>query len=117
MRESIKIEIYSRPGCHLCDDAKAAIEPFTRRYSIDLIVTDVDSDDALRQAYGSEIPVVMITKSEEENIMVRDWNRRADKEKLLAQFQSWKFDWLDVPSMINNKHSARRAKFHKPILP
>jgi 2-polyprenyl-6-methoxyphenol hydroxylase-like FAD-dependent oxidoreductase len=40
--------------------------------------------------------------SEDENIMVRDWNRRADKEKLLKQFQAWKFPWLDVPSLINN---------------
>lgn len=40
--------------------------------------------------------------AEEENIMVRDWNRRADKEKLLKQFQSWEFPWLDVPSLINN---------------
>ncbi len=39
---------------------------------------------------------------EDENIMVRDWNRRADKEKLLKQFQSWEFPWLDVPSLINN---------------
>jgi 5-methylphenazine-1-carboxylate 1-monooxygenase len=40
--------------------------------------------------------------SEEENIMVRDWNRRADKEKLLAQFQAWEFPWLDVPALIDN---------------
>lgn len=39
---------------------------------------------------------------EEDNIMVRDWNRRADKEKLLSQFQSWQFSWLDVPSLIKN---------------
>jgi len=64
MPESIRIEIYSRPGCHLCDDAKAVIEPFARRYSIDLIVTDVDTDEELRQAYGSEIPVVMINGKE-----------------------------------------------------
>ena len=64
MPESIRIEIYSRPGCHLCDDAKTAIEPLTCRYPIDLVVTDVDSDDALRQAYGSEIPVVMIDGKE-----------------------------------------------------
>ena len=64
MPPSIQIEIYSRPGCHLCDDAKAAIEPFTKRYRINLIVTDVDSDDALRQAYGSDIPVVMINGKE-----------------------------------------------------
>jgi 2-polyprenyl-6-methoxyphenol hydroxylase-like FAD-dependent oxidoreductase len=39
---------------------------------------------------------------QEANIMVRDWNRRADKEKLLSQFHSWQFPWLDVPSLINN---------------
>lgn len=60
MPESIRIEIYSRPGCHLCDDAKGVIEPFSRRYPIQITVTDVDSDPALRAAYGTEIPVVMI---------------------------------------------------------
>ncbi|HEY4323987.1 MAG TPA: flavin-dependent oxidoreductase [Mucilaginibacter sp.] len=30
----------------------------------------------------------------------RDWNRRADKQQLLAEFESWEFDWLDVPEMI-----------------
>ncbi len=43
--------------------------------------------------------------SEEENIMVRDWNRRGDKEKLLKQFQNWEFDWLDVPSLIQNSEA------------
>jgi len=48
----------------LCDDAKHVIEPFVRPYSINLTVTDVDSDAALRQAYGWEIPVVMINGEE-----------------------------------------------------
>jgi hypothetical protein len=48
----------------LCDDAKAVIEPFTQHYSIDLIVTDVDSNDSLRQAYGFDIPVIMINGKE-----------------------------------------------------
>lgn len=48
----------------MCDEAKATIEPFIRLYSIDLSVTDVDSDAALRQAYGSEIPVIMINGQE-----------------------------------------------------
>jgi glutaredoxin len=64
MPESIRIEIYSRPGCHLCDDAKNVIVPFTRRYPIQLTVTDVDTDADLRQAYGSEIPVIMINGKE-----------------------------------------------------
>ena len=56
--------MYSRPGCHLCDDAKAVIEPFSGRYSIELKVTDVDSDAALREAYGYDIPVIMINGTE-----------------------------------------------------
>jgi 2-polyprenyl-6-methoxyphenol hydroxylase-like FAD-dependent oxidoreductase len=40
--------------------------------------------------------------AEDENIMVRDWNRRADKDKLLKQFRSWEFPWLGVPSLISN---------------
>ena len=64
MPESIQIEIYSRPGCHLCDEAKAVIEPFKGRYSLDIRVTDVDSTPALREAYGMDIPVVMINGTE-----------------------------------------------------
>jgi glutaredoxin len=64
MPESIQIEIYSRPECHLCDDAKAVIEPLLHRYGISLKVTDVDSDAALREAYGYDIPVVMINGKE-----------------------------------------------------
>ena len=29
-----------------------------------------------------------------------DWNRRVDKSVFLEQFRAWKFDWLDVPAMI-----------------
>ena len=35
-----------------------------------------------------------------EGNMVRDWNRKADKEKLLLAFHSWQFDWLNVSSII-----------------
>lgn len=60
MQESIRIDIYSRPGCHLCDEAKAVIEPFAARFPLRLTVTNVDSDPSLRSAYGTEIPVVLI---------------------------------------------------------
>ncbi|HET9219736.1 MAG TPA: glutaredoxin family protein [Terriglobia bacterium] len=64
MQESIRIEIYSRPGCHLCDEAKAVIEPFSARYPLQIVVTNVDSKQDLRDAYGTEIPVVMINGTE-----------------------------------------------------
>lgn len=64
MPEFIRIEIYSRPGCHLCDEAKAVIEPLTQRYALQLTVTNVDSNAELRAAYGTEIPVVLINGAE-----------------------------------------------------
>jgi 2-polyprenyl-6-methoxyphenol hydroxylase-like FAD-dependent oxidoreductase len=33
----------------------------------------------------------------------RDWNRQARPEDFIAPFESWHFDWLDVPDLI---HSA-----------
>lgn len=30
----------------------------------------------------------------------RDWNKKVDKEIFLPAFSSWKFDWLDVPALI-----------------
>jgi riboflavin kinase/FMN adenylyltransferase len=62
--QPIHVEIYSRPGCHLCDDAKLAVQRFVTRYPIRLTVTDVDRTEALRARFGSEIPVVFINGEE-----------------------------------------------------
>jgi len=56
----MQIDIYSRPGCHLCDEAKVVIERVRRRYQFDLRVINVEDDPALESAYGMEIPVVFI---------------------------------------------------------
>jgi 2-polyprenyl-6-methoxyphenol hydroxylase-like FAD-dependent oxidoreductase len=37
-----------------------------------------------------------------ENLMPQDWNRHADKNKLLREFHDWHFDWLNVPSLIEH---------------
>lgn len=38
-------------------------------------------------------------------LQVRDWNRQADKERLLRLYRNWTFDWLDVPAMIAGAES------------
>ena len=48
--------LYGRPGCHLCDDARAVLEgvgaPFEE--------IDITTDDALHAAYLERIPVVTL---------------------------------------------------------
>jgi 5-methylphenazine-1-carboxylate 1-monooxygenase len=35
-------------------------------------------------------------------LKIRDWNRQADKQRLLDLYKNWNFDWLNVPEMIEN---------------
>ncbi len=60
MPANVDIEIYSRPGCHLCDDAKEVIERVRGRYSFGFRIINIEDDPALETAYGTEIPVVFI---------------------------------------------------------
>jgi len=59
----IRIEIYSRPGCHLCDEAKEVIDRVGRRVPFNLSVINIDNDPALEKLYGEQIPIVFINGS------------------------------------------------------
>jgi len=45
--------------------------------------------------------IAELTVGGDEPPMRRDWNRRADKASFAPPFQSWRFDWLDVPALID----------------
>lgn len=52
-----KLAVYSRPGCHLCDELIESLLPLIRgRAEID--VRNVDSREAWRDRFGLRIPVV-----------------------------------------------------------
>lgn len=57
MREAI---IYSRAGCHLCDDAKSLLEG----QGLAVRTIDIDQDPQLVERYGLCIPVVFIDGQE-----------------------------------------------------
>ena len=52
--------VYSRPGCHLCDEAKAAIKDAncSDRYTLEEV--NIESDEELLKKYKYDIPVVTI---------------------------------------------------------
>jgi hypothetical protein len=57
---SISVTIYSRPGCHLCDDMKAVVARVARSLPLTLEDIDISTDPALEASYGADIPVLMI---------------------------------------------------------
>jgi hypothetical protein len=55
--------IYSRPGCHLCDDMTAVVGHViaqTTPGTLSVTEIDISTDQALEQTYGQEIPVLVI---------------------------------------------------------
>jgi len=56
----LRVELFTRRGCHLCDDAKAELQQLARGLTFQLVETDVDQDFALQQAYGTLVPVVTV---------------------------------------------------------
>ncbi len=59
MRNNI-VTIYSRPGCHLCEEAKASIRAAGCDDLFRLEEINIDDDRELQERYKYEIPVVLI---------------------------------------------------------
>lgn len=52
------LTIYSRPGCHLCEEMKAVVERVRREHAFELTERDISGNPDLEQRYGQEIPVL-----------------------------------------------------------
>jgi glutaredoxin len=55
-----KVTIYTRPGCHLCEEAKSAIYSSGCGEEFVLEEVNIDDDPLLRERYGYDIPVIFI---------------------------------------------------------
>ena len=59
---AMTLTIYSKPGCHLCDEMKAVVHRVAHRMPGHLTVEEVDisTDPGLEARYQVEIPVLVI---------------------------------------------------------
>ena len=56
----MRVVLYSRAGCHLCDAARDVLLAARSRTPFQLVEVDVAGDDLLEREYGIRIPVVEI---------------------------------------------------------
>ena len=59
-----RVVLYGRPGCHLCEDARAALERVRQRVPFALQEIDIESDPALHARYLERIPVIALDGEE-----------------------------------------------------
>ena len=58
------LTVYGKPGCHLCDDARAAVRDVLAGRDVRLREVDVTLDPVLERRYGERIPVVALDGEE-----------------------------------------------------
>lgn len=56
--------VYGRPGCHLCEEAVAALQPILWDTGATLEELNIEDDDALHRAHLERIPVVLVDGAE-----------------------------------------------------
>jgi glutaredoxin len=60
----MKVEFFTRAGCHLCDEARAVLLAERERTPFELDEIDIETDASLVREYGLRIPVVVIDGEE-----------------------------------------------------
>jgi glutaredoxin len=74
-----RITLYGKPGCHLCEDARAVVRRAVEGRDVAVEEVDVTLDPALFAAYGERIPVVDVDGEQAFEYLVD----QGDLEKLL----------------------------------
>ena len=54
------VTIYSRPGCHLCEEAKTQLAPLLGEFGARLTEINIDEDAQLRARYDYDVPVIFL---------------------------------------------------------
>ncbi len=78
-----EVTLYTRPGCHLCAEAKAAIAPLLPKFGAVLREVNIDKDAVLEERYGLDIPVIFIgaRKAAKHRVDVHQFRRQLEQAK------------------------------------
>lgn len=59
-----QLTLYTRHGCHLCEDMAMALATLADELSFTTHVIDIDDDTGLAQIYGARVPVLMLEEQQ-----------------------------------------------------
>jgi glutaredoxin len=58
------LTLYTKPDCHLCEQAREIIDAVRQELPVELEVLDITSDESLHRAYFERIPVLALDGEE-----------------------------------------------------
>jgi glutaredoxin len=75
------VTVYSRHGCHLCENAVNILESLQSELEFTIDIIYIDGDDQLEKLYGNEVPVIHINGEHHDFYKVDPERFRASLEK------------------------------------
>jgi len=72
-----RVTLYSKPGCHLCDDARAVIERVCADLGESYVERSILEDPELQRRYAEEIPVTLVDGAQHDFWRVSEERLRA----------------------------------------
>ncbi|HJN45605.1 MAG: NrdH-redoxin [Acidobacteria bacterium] len=77
------LTLYTRPGCHLCDDLKTTLLRIRPQQAFELSEVDISREPALKRRYGRAIPVLLIdgVEAARHRIAETDLRRRLEQKQ------------------------------------
>jgi glutaredoxin len=75
------VTVYSRHGCHLCEDAITILEGMREELAFEIEIINIDADPELAKLYGNEVPVIHIDGQHHDFYRVDPERFRASLEK------------------------------------
>jgi glutaredoxin len=84
---ALDVTLYTRPGCHLCEEAKSAMAPLLAEFGARLREVNIDEDAVLRARYDYDVPVIFLgaRKVAKHRVDVGQLRRRLEEARLEAR--------------------------------
>ena len=60
----VQLTLYSRAGCHLCEDMHTLLQSFSKDLEFSVDVVDIDQEPALHRRYNTLVPVLVLGERE-----------------------------------------------------
>ena len=77
------VTIYSRTGCHLCENAEVTVKNLKDELGFDLEIKLIDGNQELEKLYGHEVPVIHINGEHHDFF-------RVEEERFITSLQRYK---------------------------
>jgi glutaredoxin len=87
MTETLEVTLYTRPGCHLCEEAKSQMAPLLKEFGARLREVNIDADTELRERYNIDVPVIFLAdrKIAKHRVDLKQFRRQLEEARRLAR--------------------------------